>query len=69
MKKLDKNTTEKLNIVKSGVDKAGLAVGAASAVLAFTLGFFGSNNEKSEEENPPKKHWWNRKKEEESNEN
>ena len=69
MKKLDKNTTEKLNIVKSGVDKAGLAVGAASAILAFALGFFGSDKEKSEKDEPSKKHWWNRKKEEESNEN
>ena len=68
MKKINKKTTEKLTTVKSGIDKAGLAVGAASAVLAFTLGFFGSDKEKSEEEKPPKKHWWNKKKEEESNE-
>ena len=69
MKKLNKNTTEKITAVKSGVDKAGLAVTAVSAILAVTVGFFGSNNEKSEEEKPPKKHWWNRKKEEEKNEN
>ena len=69
MKKLDKKTTEKLTVVKSGVDKAGLAVTAVSAILAVTVGFFGSNNEKSEEDNTPKKHWWNRKKEENKNEN
>ena len=71
MKKLDKKTTEKLTVVKSGVDKAGLAVTAVSAILAVTVGFFGSDKEKSKEDNtPPKKHWWNKKiKEEKTNEN
>ena len=70
MKKLNKKTTETLTTVKSGVDKAGLAVTAVSAILAVTVGFFGSDKEKSEEEKPPKKHWWNKnKKEEIKNEN